>query len=511
MYQNPALLVNTDKYLFLPEDFIDRLHKLVFSTIFNLFYDGAEKINITEINEYLKKYPELYHFFNEQKGNDFILSASEIAELDNFDYYYQRTKKLSLLRTIKESGFSIEHWYPEGIVDIGERQQLEQKLEKSTIQDIVHSFQNKLFEIESTFINKKNFKFGSAAEGIRELVAELKETPEIGMPLQGKLFTTITRGARKAKVFCMSGATGTGKTRLALGNACKLAYPFYWDKIKEQWVNKGCNQKVIFITTELEFDENQTIILANLAGINEEKILNGSYNKAEEKRLQEAIHIMEYYKDNLNLYHMPDPTIEQMNNNIKRLVISKKIDAVFFDYVHTSPQLLAEFSGMSIREDVVLMLMTTALKNLANELDIFIWTGTQLNKAGTDADFSDEGSLRGSRAIGDKLDMGCVIRMVNEEKLKTIKDIIQQTGMKPNMYIDIYKNRRSKYKRVRLWVDVDLGTARISDLFLTDEFGNQLALDLLYAIDETALCDIKNIFDKGQEQLENKPVKQITL
>ena len=509
LFKSPELLSNTDTYILFAEDFTERLHKLVFSAIFNLYHEGATVLDISELNNYLQKYPELYHFFTEQKGNDFLMTAVEIGELENVNYYYNRIKKLSLLRFIKEQGFSIDRWYKEGLYDIAERQELEKKLDNTSIAEILGDYQSRLFNIEGKFINRKNFKFNTAADGIDELLDRLEKIPEVGLALEGKIFTTITRGARTSKVFCLSAATGIGKSRIAIGNACKLAYPLQWDLRKEEWTNNGSNQKIIFITTELDFDEVQTVILSYISGINEEKILNGTCNLKEKNRLNDTKRIMVKFSENFYIYHMPDPNIAQLNNNIRRLTISKQINCVFYDYIHTSPQLLNEFQGMKVREDVALMLVSTALKNLANELGIFIWTGTQLNAEGEKADFCTEGSIRGSRAVADKLDMGAVLRPATSEFLKTIKPILQNTSYRPNMFIDIYKNRRSKYKRVRLWVDVDLGTARIHDLFLTDDAGNELPIDLLYAVDANAKCDVEDIINEVIER--PKKVLKITV
>ena len=494
LIKQPELLVNTDKYLLEKTDFDNRLHRIVFSTIYNLFHSGAEKISINDIHTYLKKYPELYNTFNEQKGSEFVVACEETAEVGNFDFYYDRIKKLALLRRIKEEGYSIKEWFVEDGYDISKRQELEKKLEDATLQEILISFQGKLFQIESEFVNKKNFHYGVANEGLEDLIDQLKEVPEIGFPLQGELFTTVSRGARKGKLYLMSARTGVGKSRAAVGHASFLAFPVRWCRKTDKWINEGSNQKVLFITTELSFDEIQTMILSNISGINEEKILNGKYSFEEQKRLAQTLQIIDRYKENFHLYHMPDPSIEQLNSNIRRLVIGKQIDAVFFDYIHTSPNLLAEFSGAKIREDVALSLMSTALKNLANELGVFVWSGTQLNASSIDIDFADESTIRSSRSIIDKADFACVLQMADNEKLKTISNILQNGTVRPNMYLDIFKNRRAKYKRVRLWLDVDLGCSKFTDLFLTDEHGNEIPIDLLYTIDKSAKCDITEIF-----------------
>jgi len=513
LLQEPSLLSQTDMYLITTDDFVDRLHKILFSVIFNMFHNGVEKITINEINNYLKNYPELYETFNNLKGNDTVLTSMEIAQFNNFKYYYNKLKKMSLLRSLQSSGFDVSEWYMADTYDIGKRQKLEEKLENASINDIVQDFVQKIVSIESTYINRRSFKFGNAEDDISKLVDDLKLQPEIGLSLQGDIFTTISRGARKSKLYFLSGRSGSGKSRMAVGQACHLAYPLKWSLQKEKWVVTGHASKTLLITTELENTEIQTMILANLSGVNEEKILNGQYKGNEEARIRQAIEIMKYYKNNLIIYHMPDPNVAQLNSNIRRLVITHKIRNLFFDYVHSSSQLLSEFSSLKIREDVALLLLSTALKNIANELDIFVWSGTQVNASEQDADFADESVLRGSRAIGDKADFGSVLRIVTPEFLKTIEPLLK-TGMpRPNMFIDVYKNRRSKFKRARLWIHADLGTCRFQDLFITNEYGEQLPIDLLRAAPEENTPTIETIVKLNSEKpkTEEERIKEETI
>ena len=51
---------------------------------------------------------------------------------------------------------------------------------------------------------------------------------------------------------------------------------------------------------------------------------------------------------------------------------------MFYDYIHISAGLVAN-RDKQMRDDVILMLLSTTLKDLANELDIHISTATQLN------------------------------------------------------------------------------------------------------------------------------------
>lgn len=507
----PELLNNIEKYVFDKNDFALPLHKIIFSTISNLYCSGAEKLSINDIHDYLSKYPELYNTFINNKGSEFLIAAEESAEIANFDIYYDRVKKLSLLRRLKEDGFDVKDWYIEDIYEISKRQHMEKKLEEASLNEILLSIHGKLAEVESDFTSKKSFMFGEAHDGIDELIEELKTTPEIGLPLQGNIFNTVVRGARRGKLLLYSGATGEGKSRIAIGNAAHLAYPIRFNTKLKQWENTGSNQKVLFISTEQKIDEIQTILIAYISGINEDKILNGDYTSEEEIRVGQTKKIMKAFKDNFYIYLMPDPNIEQINSNVRRMAINNQIDAVFYDYIHTSTSLIAEYSGAKLREDVALLLVANALKNLANELNIFVWSGSQYNGQGMEAEFVDESCLRGARSLADKVDVGCGLKTPDKKMLKQISHLLKSGMSEPNMYIDIYKNRRSKYKRCRIWMQVDLGCARIEDLFITDIHGNQLPMDLLYMADSTAKFNPDEVLNAELNQIQTELRQPITL
>ncbi len=502
LLQKPELLIQTDKYQLTTDDFVGRLPTIIFSVIYNLYHNGVEIISIEEIYDYLKNYPELEIVFKEKQGAEVLMLAVESAELSNFDYYYNRVKKMSVLRDLNNQGFDTTIWYEPDTYDIAKRQKMEEKLEDTSVQEIIQYYIGAVSEVESRFVNKENFKFGEAADGVRDLIEGFKEHPEMGIPFQNKILTTVTRGARKAKLYMVSSITGLAKSRLAVANACHSAYPIRYDIKLKEWVNQGSCSRTLFVTTEQEFDEIQTMIIAYLSDVNEEKILNGTFDKNEEERLLVAISIMEYYSENLYISYLPDPNIAQLNSNIRRLAIINKIENLYYDYIHTSPQLLAEFQGLRIREDVALLLIATALKNLTNELSIFIWTSTQVNAKERDIDFANQTVLRGSQAISDKTDFSAVLRKPSRELLQTIEPLLKSSKKIPNLYMDIYKNRRSKYKDVRLWIYADLGTLRFEDLFLTNRYSEQVPVEFLNIIQDIEVPNIETIL-KGRKKKAN--------
>lgn len=140
--------------------------------------------------------------------------------------------------------------------------------------------------------------------------------------------------------------------------------------------------------------------------------------------------------------------------------------------MHTSIKILEEITrrsgGVKLREDNILFMMSIKLKDLCNQLGIFIMSATQLNGSYVDAETPDQNLLRGAKSIADKVDYGSIILGVKDDDLIALEKIIQsQCFDTPTVKISIYKNRRGQYKGVYLWCRADLGTCRIRPMFCT--------------------------------------------
>lgn len=114
--------------------------------------------------------------------------------------------------------------------------------------------------------------------------------------------------------------------------------------------------------------------------------------------------------------------------------------------------------------------MTTALKDLAVELNVGIFTSTQVNaSADNNKEIRNEASLAGGRATINKADNGIIMARPTNEELEMLKEIITSNICKePNRVFDVFKVRSGQWSQVRIWSYVDLGTMRIEDLFITD-------------------------------------------
>lgn len=468
--KNTLLLSQVDKYKLKPDDFDSRFNKIVFSSIYNMYLNGARSISPLDIDNYLKSYKDLYSVFSDSTNNglQYVQDCELLSDTENFDYHYGRVKKFSALRALDKLGFDISSVYSQEPLS-KDYNKIQERFELMSVDDIFDEFKKKLYSIENDFVTTATANSGNASDDLTDLKESFKNSPDIGRPLQGIIFNSIVRGARKGKYYLRSAPSGMGKTRAMVGDACNLAFPFYFDTKIGEWVDKGYCERVLFITTELDKEEIQTMVLARVSGVNESKILKGRYTKEEEDRIDTAIEFITTYA-NLEIEHIPDPNIAQIEAVVRKQVLVNKVENVFYDYIFSSPSLLNEFSSLHIREDVRLGMLSTALKDLAVELNIFIMSATQLsgdfeNKKG----IRNEKFLRGAKSIADKIDMGAIMTLVGDEEREIIEGIAYQYRLEvPNYVTDIYKIRRGQYKNVKIWSKIDLGTCTLEDILITD-------------------------------------------
>lgn len=466
LLKNSSILDRTDKYFLTANDFSSSFERRLFAIILTLHSQGARSIGINDIENYLKDIPSTYAVWEKEHGLDYLQDAEDLSDEGNFDYYYNKLKKINLLKSLKRAGYDISEFYIEDPLS-PKYQEVNAHFEEVSTTDITNSFRKKLNHIENEVgINQEN-KVSHANDGARQLIESLKLAPDTGPRLQGKFFNTIVRGARKGKFFLRSAASGQGKTRRAVGDACFLSYPIRYNLQTQDWDWDGGTEKSLIIVTEQEEDEIQTMILAYLSGVNEDNILFSNYEDGEEERIQKALQIMDVYQDNLRICRMPNPNIEQIQQIIRSEVLENGIDFIFYDYIFLNPALLNEFRDLKMADHQVLGMMSAALKDLAVELNVFISSSTQLNAQGEDntKGIKNESAIRGSRAIVDKVDMGCIVNRPTDEDLHIIEGLCSKV---PNSVTDVYKMRRGRYTQVRIWSYTDLGTCRVEDLLVTD-------------------------------------------
>ena len=139
------------------------------------------------------------------------------------------------------------------------------------------------------------------------------------------------------------------------------------------------------------------MVIAYLSDINEEIIISGRYTEAQMQILKEATEVIKKYKDNLQIVRVPMPSVEVIKSVIRQNCLLYDIRNVFFDYIFSNPALLNEFRDLRIREDVALLMLSTALKDLAVEQNVFMMSATQVNSNtdGNEKGIKNQNSIRG--------------------------------------------------------------------------------------------------------------------
>jgi len=466
--KTPSLLEN-DKYWFNEEDFPIELHRIVFGSIYQLYNQGIKTLSLESIADFLSTRPHNQAIFNEGKGEEMIIKCAETAQTNAFDFYYNRLKKMTLLRQYDLVGMDISDFYDiDNILDIKKKERQENWLDNSSLEQIADSIDAKISNIRQKYVSENFSETNQAGDNITSLIEKYKTCPEVGIPLYGPLINTVTRGARLKKLYLRSAPSGVGKTRANVADACYFACNKIYDE-NFGWISNGVQNPTLFIATEQELDEIQTLMLSFISNVNEEHILNGKYELEEEVRVLKAAEIIK--NSPLYVTTIPDFSIKDIENAIKNGIREHGVGYVVFDYIHTSMKILEEVTrrsgGVKLREDNILFMLSTKLKDLCNIYGVFLITSTQLNADWKESKSPDQNLLRGAKAIADKIDYGSHLLPISEDDVKSLGGVIASFPTVPNLKISVYKNRRGRYKGIYLWCNADLGTCRIRPMFAT--------------------------------------------
>ena len=470
VFNNPSLLEQTDKYLITDDDFSERFHKIVFGAIYNIYNLGAKKITLKNILDFLAEHPKSEAVFKKEKGEEWLLQVIENSIPTAFDYYYNRLKKMTLLRAFDNCGVDVSFIYdPDNILDTKKKQIQEEWLDNTSLAEIANKVTERLDGIVSTYVSQTFGEVHRPQDGAEALREKLRQHPDVGVPLYGPLINTVTRGARLRKLFLRSAPSGYGKTRTMVADTCNIGCDMIYDDMFG-WIKNGTAEPVLYITTEQELEEIQTMMWAFISGVDEDHIMNNTYVGNEEERVDEAMRVLERSK--IFIIELPDFSLRDVENLIKQNIRENGVKYVIFDYIMTSLKILEEIAGRAggvrLREDNILFMLSRRLKDIANEYGVFILSGTQLNADWKESDTPDQNLLRGAKSIADSIDLGMHVLPVLQKDIEGLETILAaNTFDKPNVKVSIYKNRRGRYKGIYLWTKADYGTCRFKPMFAT--------------------------------------------
>lgn len=399
-------ILKDKKYKLFRNDFPDVFHKSIFATINNLVVQDIKEIDEIAIDNYLSNYEEYYDIFKKNRGMQYIQAAKQKTNLSNFDYNYNQLKKFTLLRSYQDNGIYTGDIYDPNITGIKQQERMQSKFDDMTIDDIINHYKVMLLGIEDEFSTNDSLSIKKAGDGAKEIKEKFKEQPLMGLGMESKMLTTVTRGALKKRLIISSSDTGTGKSRMSVGDLACLCANEIWDFNAGQFISNpnGKNNAGLYIGSEMDLDEEvEPMFWAYISGVPTDKILDGDYTSEEEDRVDRAIDILKESK--IYLVDEPDFSVQSLERHIESHKIKYNIEYVVFDYIQLTNELIAEAvaqkRGMGIREDQVLIGLSQQLKTFTAKYDIWMKTMTQVNGDVSDYKKRDYQIIRGGKSIAD--------------------------------------------------------------------------------------------------------------
>ena len=153
IFLNNTLLDNIN-YNFNEDDFTEEFHKILFGSIYNLHALGDNKITIQSIGDYLAQRPKSLAIYKANKGDEYLQKISEHTQLASFDYYYNRMKKMTLLRMYTKIGMNLSWLYDtDNIFDSKKKQAQEDWLDNTSLEEIAEIIDNKIIDIRLKYVD----------------------------------------------------------------------------------------------------------------------------------------------------------------------------------------------------------------------------------------------------------------------------------------------------------------------------------------------------------------------
>jgi replicative DNA helicase len=119
-------------------------------------------------------------------------------------------------------------------------------------------------------------------------------------------------------LFLMNDFIVTHNTRAMIADACNFACDELFDYKEHKWVKNGTKEPTVFITTEQEISEIQTMMIAFISNVDEEHILTGRYTDEEWNRVVKAAEILN--TSPLYIQELHDFSMQDIENTLKRSI-----------------------------------------------------------------------------------------------------------------------------------------------------------------------------------------------
>ena len=337
-------------------DFLYNQHAMIMMLFAKLVAKGADKF---ELNLLLSE-AAAEGVLESLGGMQYLQTISNInVAQNNFDVYmssvFEAATKYKLYTLLTNKVSEIEQNAKEGVGS----------------SDLLSNVEASILDLSMTGLNiNEPINLG---DGLDEYIEYLKENKvelsgiSTGYPILDKQIDGMVPGTLQVIAARKKMGKSTLLTNIALYVAYRLGLP------------------VLYVDTELSFNEWRSRALATISGLKERDIKHGDFDDYTYKKLQNIKAIIK--KGKLFHEYMPGYSVDKLVALYKKYHHKEKIGLIVFDY-------LKEPDSTSVdrqrKEYQILGDVTTKLKDLAGQLNIPALTAVQLNR---DNDVADSDSI----------------------------------------------------------------------------------------------------------------------
>jgi replicative DNA helicase len=477
-YKDANLYVEYNKFIKSKYDFFDECTKFFYENGEIIFKKRTQNFNENNILLYMSEDEERFKKFKKFGGWKLLEEWMELAALEDFKSYFEVLKKYSLLREYARNGFNVQK-----IID-------HPKFNLFGALDVYKLIRSKTDKIQTVILT--NNEAHILNEEMTKVIDGCLEVPDMGLAFPFPILNDLFRGIRSKTMMSVAMLSNFGKSRLMFKVIAYIAL------VQKQKVFVLLNEmnlqdmKLALLVTVLNNPEfsylhgydihkkEREIALGLYKNDNGEFIYRekddaGNYTesikeftkrlKKESKEYRIVVEVAKWIEEESNglIYAMDvstDYSFENLEHQMRKMKMIYSINYAFYDTLKNPINAVGDWSALKE--------VTTKLRELAAELDIWLYCSQQLSD---DSNFTPPMDLNSSNIASAKhtvhvLDQMIMFKEVEKEDFHKYYYLENNPGWgtphecnfdlnKKHYIAVVQKNRAGARKKLAFSVDLD--------------------------------------------------------
>ena len=199
IYRKPELLVEYSYYVKSKYDMADEVCRFLYDNAEIIFQKRTQSFNQNIINLYMSEDKERFELYKKYGGWNTIEDWMGIADPLDFKNYFDIMKKYSLIREYHREGYNVEK-----IIN-------HKKFELFSPDDIYNLIRSKVDRVRTVIM--KNNDIQILNDNMADMVNGCLEKPDMGIAYPYPILNDLLRGARKRTMIATGMTSNSGKSR----------------------------------------------------------------------------------------------------------------------------------------------------------------------------------------------------------------------------------------------------------------------------------------------------------